>query len=451
MCLFFYSSPVLALDIENDPFSPSSFFSAFLMEGFSSVVEKTSPAVVSVLVSDKNEQSARGQEKSEPSIGSGVLIDPGGYIVTNNHVVKNRKSILIKLQDKRQFQATVVGTDQKTDLAVIKIDAKNLPYLHWGNYDELKVGHIVIAIGTPFGLNSTVTLGIISALGRSHVNIADYEDFIQTDAAINPGNSGGALVNMRGELIGINTAIFSQTGQAGGIGFAIPTSIAIDTVNSLIKTGKVVRGWTGISVQEINSVLAKSFGLPEGQEGVLVSDVNETGPSHEAGIIRGDIIVEFNGKKIAELSQFRNLVAKAPLGKKALMKVVRDGKTILIEVEIKERPTDEKLVAKNEPSDPPPQAETKTVFDNVLAGLTVENTSEANASVAGVVIANVLSGSPAEQAGIMKGDVIVEVNHMKVTNIEEYSAVSKKIAETEIVLVLVSRKGTTFFVSIEPK
>ena len=197
--------------------------------------------------------------RPEQSAGSGVIIDPQGHILTNNHVVDNASEITVTLHDSREFKAKVVGTDPKTDLAILKIEADNLPALKWADYDKLQVGDFVLAIGSPFGLNSSVTFGIISALGRGNVGIADYEDFIQTDAAINPGNSGGALVNMNGDLIGINTAIFSRTGGSEGIGFAIPSTIAMDVTDALMKTGKVVRGWLGIAIQEITPALAKSF------------------------------------------------------------------------------------------------------------------------------------------------------------------------------------------------
>ena len=209
--------------------------------------------------------------RPDQSAGSGVILDPNGYIVTNNHVVEGATQITVTLSDRREFSAKIVGTDPKTDLAVVKIEAKDLPSVKWAEYEKLQVGDLVLAIGSPFGLSSTVTLGIISALGRGNVGIADYEDFIQTDAAINPGNSGGALVNMNGDLIGINTAIFSRTGGSEGIGFAIPSSIALDIVDSLQKTGKVVRGWMGVAIQEITPALAKSFKLPEQRKGVLIS------------------------------------------------------------------------------------------------------------------------------------------------------------------------------------
>ncbi|MDH4329208.1 MAG: trypsin-like peptidase domain-containing protein, partial [Nitrospira sp.] len=251
-------------------------------QGFSDIVKKTTPAVVNIAVTGRGEGGRRrgglppgpfgkppgeepgGEEaptpppmphgspsphgRPEQSAGSGVVFDPSGYIVTNNHVVEGATQITVTLNDRREFSAKIIGTDPKTDLAVIKIEAKNLSSLKWAEYDKLQVGDLVLAVGSPFGLSSTVTLGIISALGRGNVGIADYEDFIQTDAAINPGNSGGALVNMNGDLIGINTAIFSRTGGSEGVGFAIPSSIALDIVDSLQRTGKVVRGWMGVAI-----------------------------------------------------------------------------------------------------------------------------------------------------------------------------------------------------------
>ena len=315
---------------ESGPIASAAGVPPTLVTRISEIVKKATPAVVNIAVTGGGEGGRRrglppgpfggppGEEpggelptpppmppgppaphgRPDQSAGSGVVLDPNGYIVTNNHVVEGATQITVTLSDRREFSAKVVGTDPKTDLAVIKIEAKDLPSLKWAEYEKLQVGDLVLAVGSPFGLSSTVTLGIISALGRGNVGIADYEDFIQTDAAINPGNSGGALVNMNGELIGINTAIFSRTGGSEGIGFAIPSSIALDIVESLQKTGKVVRGWMGVAIQEITPALAKSFKLPEQRKGVLISDVNENGPSHAAGIKRGDVVVAFNGKDV---------------------------------------------------------------------------------------------------------------------------------------------------------
>src|SRR5215210_9419787 len=350
----------LATGYQGDPTATAAGVPPTLVaQGFSEIVKKATPAVVNIAVTGGGESGRRrglppgpfggppggGEEpggelptpppmppgppaphgRPDQSAGSGVVLDPNGYIVTNNHVVEGATQITVTLSDRREFPAKVIGTDPKTDLAVIKIEAKDLPSLKWAEYEKLQVGDLVLAVGSPFGLSSTVTLGIISALGRGNVGIADYEDFIQTDAAINPGNSGGALVNLNGELIGINTAIFSRTGGSEGIGFAIPSSIALDIVESLQKTGKVVRGWMGVAIEEITPALAKSFKLPEQRKGVLISDVNENGPSHTAGVKRGDVVISFNGKDVQSVSQLRNLVARTVVGKDAQIKVLRDG------------------------------------------------------------------------------------------------------------------------------
>ena len=460
-------------------------------QGFSDIVKKTTPAVVNIAVTGRGEGGRRrgglppgpfgkppgeepgGEEaptpppmphgspsphgRPEQSAGSGVVFDPSGYIVTNNHVVEGATQITVTLNDRREFSAKIIGTDPKTDLAVIKIEAKNLSSLMWAEYDKLQVGDLVLAVGSPFGLSSTVTLGIISALGRGNVGIADYEDFIQTDAAINPGNSGGALVNMNGDLIGINTAIFSRTGGSEGVGFAIPSSIALDIVDSLQRTGKVVRGWMGVAIQEITPALAKSFKLPEDRKGVLISDVNENGPSYTAGIRRGDVVVAFNGKEVQGVSQLRNLVARTMVGKDAQVKVLRDGKEQMIAVKVAERPSDE-LLAKKEPAPPKEQKEIVKPPDNVLASLRVQALDSAvmsqlniPAKTTGVVIASVEPGGQAEAAGLQRGDVIQEVNREAVKSLEEYQQAVNKIKKDELAVLLVSRQGNSLFVAVNPK
>jgi serine protease Do len=398
-----------------------------------------------------------GHGRPDQSAGSGVIVDANGFIVTNNHVVEGATQITVTLSDRREFSAKVVGTDPKTDLAVIKIDAKDLPALKWADYEKLQVGDLVLAVGSPFGLSSTVTLGIISALGRGNVGIADYEDFIQTDAAINPGNSGGALVNMSGELMGINTAIFSRTGGSEGIGFAIPSSIAVDIVDSLQKTGKVVRGWMGVAIQEITPALAKSFKLPEQRKGVLISDVNENGPSHTAGIRRGDVVIAFNGKEVQNVSQLRNLVARTMVGKDAQVKILRDGKEQTLAVKVAERPTDE-MLAKKEPSAPKEQPETAKLPDNVLASIRVQGLDAATmsqfnipAKMTGVVVTSVENGGAAEAAGLQRGDVIQEVNHEVVKTLEDYQKASRKLKKDELAVLLLSRQGNNLFVAVNPK
>src|SRR5437773_6331084 len=317
-----------------------------------------------------------GPPRPDMSGGSGVIIDPNGYIVTNNHVVDRASEIKVYLSNKKEYQAKTIGTDPKTDLAVIKIEATNLPYLKWGNYDELQVGDIVLAVGSPFGLSQTVTMGIISALGRGNVGIADYEDFIQTDASINPGNSGGALVNLKGELIGINTAIFSRTGGNEGIGFAVPVSLAKPITESLIKAGKVVRGWLGVAIQEITPDLAKAFKVKE-QKGALVSDVNEQGPALKAGLQRGDVIMEFDGKEVQTVSELRNRVAQTPVGSKVALKVLRDGQEKQLTLHIGERPSDAMLARGIEPGSAAPEAgEARKAPLNVLSDLRVRAIAE---------------------------------------------------------------------------
>ena len=398
-----------------------------------------------------------GPGRPDQSAGSGVIIDPRGYIVTNNHVVENASQITVTLSDRREFPAKVIGTDPKTDLAVIKIEVENLTSLKWADYDRLQVGDLVLAVGSPFGLSSTVTLGIISALGRGNVGIADYEDFIQTDAAINPGNSGGALVNMHGDLIGINTAIFSRTGGSEGIGFAIPSSIALDIVDSLLKSGKVVRGWMGIAIQEITPALAKSFKLPEQRKGgVLISDVNEDGPSASAGLRRGDVIVSFDDREVQNVSQLRNMVARTIVGRTAKVKVLREGKEQQVTVKIAERPTDE-MLARKEPTPAPEQSSPK-LPDNVLASLRVQALDQATmgqlnipGKTTGVVINHVEPGSAAEAAGLQRGDVIQEVNHEVVKSLDDYQRVSAKIKKEEMVVLLLSRQGNNLFVAVNPK
>ncbi len=397
-----------------------------------------------------------GPPRPEMSGGSGVLIDPTGYIVTNNHVVDKASEIKVFLHDRREFSAKVIGTDPKTDLAVLKIEGKDLPYLKWGDHDRLQVGDIVLAVGSPFGLSQTVTMGIISALGRGNVGIADYEDFIQTDASINPGNSGGALVNLKGELIGINTAIFSRTGGNEGIGFAVPVSIARMITDSLQKTGKVVRGWLGVGIQEITPDLAKAFKVKE-QRGALVSDVNEQGPALKAGLQRGDVIVEFDGKDVQSISELRNRVAATPVGSNVKIKVMRDGQEKPLTIRIAERPSDAMLARGTEPGSSPEASEPRKGPLNVLSDLRVKPLDEETraqynlgAKASGVVVANVHTGSPAEQAGLQRGDIIQEVNRQPIIGVKDFEAAAAKIKKEENAVLLVNRQGSSIFIVINP-
>ncbi|SPQ00338.1 putative periplasmic serine endoprotease DegP-like [Candidatus Sulfobium mesophilum] len=381
----------------------------------------------------------RPREYKQSSLGSGVIVDKDGYILTNYHVIKDADEIKVKLSDNREFKGKVIGKDARTDIAVIKIGSDHLPTLSIGDSDKLKVGEVVIAIGNPFGLNQTVTSGIVSATGRANVGIADYEDFIQTDAAINPGNSGGALVNVKGELVGINTAIFSTSGGYQGVGFAIPSAMVKTVMDNLIKHGKVVRGWLGVSIQQITPELAKQFNLKE-QKGVLVGDVTEDSPAERAGIKRGDVIIGYNGKDVEDPANLRNMVANTPPGKEVVLRVVHDGKAETVKVTVAELPAEtQKLQGK---------------IDNVLKGIQVQNITQdlrrnlrLPKQVTGVIITDVEEGSPA--GGILsRNDVIMEINRKSVSNLGDFEKVVSGIRSDQNMLLLIYRDGSTFYVTI---
>jgi len=378
------------------------------------------------------------REFKQSGMGSGVIVDKEGYILTNNHVVKDADEIKVTLSNKKVYKGKVIGTDPKTDIAVIKINDSNLPILKIGNSDQLKVGARVIAIGNPFGLNQTVTTGIISATGRADVGIADYEDFIQTDAPINPGNSGGALVNIRGELIGINTAILSSSGGYQGVGFAVPSNMAKVVMDSLIKKGKVVRGWLGVSIQPITPELAREFGLKE-EKGILISDVIHNSPAEQAGLQRGDILTEFDGKEMRDPSQLKNLVANTQPGKEVVVKYVRNGKINTAKVLIKE------LSA---------EAQSSTTFENLLKGISVQDITpdirrdlNLPPRVTGVVITNVRDDSPAGEV-LSRGDIIVEVNKKKIDNVRDYDSMRSRIKSDQRLLILIYRNGSTMYITL---
>ncbi|MEW6674679.1 MAG: DegQ family serine endoprotease [Nitrospirota bacterium] len=383
------------------------------------------------------------REHKTVSLGSGVIVSADGYILTNNHVIKDADEIRVLLSDKKEFKGKVVGTDPKTDIAVIKIDATNLLTITWGDSDGLKVGEVVLAIGNPYGLNQTVTMGIVSAVGRANVGIADYEDFIQTDAAINPGNSGGAMVNVKGELVGINTAIFSTSGGYQGIGFAIPSNMAKAVMDSLISKGKVIRGWLGVSVQSITPELAKQFNLKE-EKGVLVGDVVEGSPAEKAGILRGDVIIEYEGKKTDEPYHLRNMAANTIPGKEVKLKILREDKTITIKVTIGELPADMQKTVKGE-------------YENALRGVGVQDlTPEIQKKlnipkrITGVVVTDIDEGSPAEIA-LMQGDVIQEINRKRISNVGDYKNVVAKIKPGEDILFLIFRGGSSMYITLSEK
>jgi serine protease Do len=348
----------------------------------------------------------------------------------------------VKLNDKREFSAEIVGTDEQTDLAVIKIEGDNLVAAKMGNSDVLKQGQWAIAIGNPFGLNHTVSVGVVSAMGRSGVGIANYENFIQTDAAINPGNSGGPLLNIDGEIIGINTAIFTRSGGYQGIGFAIPVNMAKAVLRDLIDKGKVTRGWLGVAIQNMDASLAEQFGVAV-TEGILISDIQDESPAKEAGFERGDILIEFDNKPMGDVNQLRNVVAQTEVGKEVKVKVLRKSNETVLTVKIGEQPSD--LFASS-----------KSSIGRDL-GMSVQNLTEELAKSFGfegengVVVSAVEPGSSAAQADVKEGDLIKEVNRKKINNIKEFREALKSTEEGKDILLLIRRGMHTRFVIIKSK
>lgn len=387
------------------------------------------------------------REQRELSLGSGVIVEPNGYIVTNYHVVAQAEEIKVLLdRPRREFTAKLVGSDPKTDLAVIKIDAQKLPTLPWGDSDRLRVGEDVLAIGSPFALSQTVTAGIVSAVGRANVGIADYEDFIQTDAAINPGNSGGALINADGELVGINTAIFSRTGGYIGIGFAVPSNMVRDVMRSLLTVGKVVRGWLGVSIQPITPELAKQFRLPD-TNGVLVSDVMPESPAARAGVTTGDVVLAYDGKPIDSPGLLRNLVAATKVGAQAGLTLLRGGERRTVNVRIEEQPQEMRAEGQSQA----PGEESGDLTGVEVQDLTPEIRQQLGLApqVQGVVISGLDPAGAVAAAGLQPGDVITEINRRPVRNVEDYRRLLAALGEGEDVLLLVNRAGNQQFAVVD--
>lgn len=384
------------------------------------------------------ESPAPPRQFEQHGLGTGVIVSEDGYILTNNHVVANADELKITLSDGRDFTAEVVGTDKPTDLAVLKVDASNLVAAKLGDSSALEVGEWALAIGSPFGLDQTVTAGIISATGRANVGIADYEDFVQTDAAINPGNSGGPLVNLKGEVIGINTAIASRSGGYMGIGFAIPSLMVKSVMNSLIDNGQVERGWLGAVIQDLNEDLASSFGY-EGTDGVLIGDVVPDAPADKAGLKAGDILVRFNGKVMKNATQLRNSVAATGAGSDVEVLVHRDGKVKTITVHIEKLEGDAATLASGK----------STVSD---LGISVQTLDSEVASilgydtdVQGVVVTSVEPGSVAASLGIRSKDVIVSVGGTQIENVGDFRNAMKEHDLKDGIRLQVMRDGVSRF------
>ena len=434
--------------------------------GFSPIVKKTGPSVVSItstsIVKATQEEDGISQffrgfpgfqmpdspqfqapSRKQKASGSGVIMTSDGYILTNSHVVDGATRVHVTLSDRREFDARVVGRDAEADIAVIKVDATGLPAVTIGDSSRVEVGDLALAIGNPFGLGQTVTMGIVSALGRTGLGIESYENFIQTDAAVNPGNSGGALVNTRGELIGINTAILSESGGNQGIGFAIPSNMARSLMNQIKDHGQVTRGFLGIVPQDLTPQLASSFGIKD-TKGALVAQVEDNGPAAAAGLQRGDVIREMNGTVILGAGDLRLQVAELAPGSALSLKVLRNGAEKSISVKVGTRPGE--AVSKLAPSlDSNPSGKLGVSVQDLNPQVARQLGLPSNAS--GVVITQVQPDSPAAEAGIMRGDVVQEVNRQPVKSSADFrDAVSQT---SKSVLLLIHRDDKTIYTVVE--
>jgi len=429
-------------DIPENPFMNDPFFQQFFGQG--------------------SQQFRQQQPRSEreESLGSGVIVSKDGYILTNNHVVDGATQISVDLADKRHFTAKVVGTDPQYDIAVLKIDANDLPTLQFGDSKKLQIGDYVLAIGDPFGIGETVTMGIVSATGRTAVGVegnGGYEDFIQTDAAINPGNSGGALIDARGDLVGINTAIASQSGGNEGIGFAIPIDMARSAMTQIIEHGKVMRGYLGVSIQPMNAALAKQFGVANAN-GAVVTQVEPNTPAAKAGLKSGDVLVGMNGEAFTDYNELRLMIAQAAPNTTIHLLVSRDGRQMDLPITLTEQPAGLNQTPNGENENNGGQNEDNSGVQGsgIMAGVQVQNLNPqlaqqlgVSSSTHGVVVSQVSPDSVAAQSGLQRGDVITEVNHHAVHNTQEYQQALR--GSKDGTLLFVTRQGGDFYIAIQPQ
>jgi serine protease Do len=467
--LFFYTGGFSAVAQESADTSQAQISS------FAPVVEKVAPTVVTVFTTQSISRPALrfpfsdeglreffgGQvprtegKQTVQGLGSGVIVSADGYIVTANHVVSGAEDIMVGLgASLRKYKAKKIGTDPGTDVALLKIDEKNLPAITFADSDKARAGDIVLALGNPFGLRQTVTMGIISAVGRGGMGIVDYENFIQTDAAINMGNSGGALVDTEGRLVGINTAIFTRTGGNQGVGFAVPSNLARDVMQSLRDKGRVVRGYIGASVQTLTPELVDAMKLKGEATGALIGEVTPKGPAEKAGIKSGDVITSVNGKKINDARELRLMIGSMAPGTKVQLEINREGQKKTFSVDLAEMPAAEAGPSAEAAPEETAQPEKTTVFGSaVVADLSddVRRVLNLPKDVQGAVIVEIDSDSPAAQAGLREGDVIQEVNKQAVKNAKDLVALTKKLKPNEKILMRVWSQGRSGYVALEPK
>jgi Do/DeqQ family serine protease len=428
---------------------PSDILST--QKAFTEVAKKVTPCVVNISTISKKKMvqpffemspffddffgGGQPQYRRDKSLGSGFIISKDGYIVTNDHVVRDAETVQVKLSNDKVYDAKVVGGDQKSDIAVVKINASDLPTAVLGDSDKLEVGQWAIAIGNPFGLDRTMTVGVISATGRSNMGIETYENFIQTDASINPGNSGGPLLNIYGEVIGINTAIVAA-GQ--GIGFAIPANMAKPIFAQLIQKGNVSRGWMGVTIQPVTEELAKSFGLKQAR-GALINDVIKGGPAAKAGIRQGDVITAFNGTDVKDPSHLQRLVAETGIGKPVKVTVFRDGRALELSLKLASSdmaPKERRGTGGNESQGRADQL-----------GLVVDDSEEGD----GAVVVDVARGGAAAEAGIRRGDVIVSVNRTRVAGAADYQHAIRQARPGSTLTILVQRGDANIYFALRPR
>jgi serine protease Do len=440
---------------------------------FAPLVKKAAPAVVSVqstrvakipTMSNMPEgfpfdfffgprgpgQEEMPQERRQRGVGSGVIFSSDGYILTNHHVIEDAEEVRVQLLDEREFDAKVVGSDAKTDIAVLKVEGANLPTLPLGNSAAVEVGDIVLAIGNPFGIGQTVTMGIVGATGREFgimAQQAGYEDFIQTDAAINPGNSGGALINTRGQLVGINTAILSRSGGNQGVGFAVPVNLAHHVTKQLVEHGRVQRGFMGVGIQDVSLAMSKTLDLPD-SHGAVITGVNEGGPAAEAGLKQYDVIRSIDGREIRDSRELRLAVANHAPGDTVDVAVLRDGSEQSFEVRLEEFPDDDAVAREQGRGEESGGALEGVTVDNITPQ--VAQRLELEPGVEGVVVTRVSPNSPAAEAGLTTGDVIEEVNRQPVASTSEFRSAMGAVEEDEAVMLLVHSRRGSHFVVIEP-